>query len=100
MMIEGRGIKPVRVISGTLMTSLDASGFSVTLLKATPLMLDSLDAGTSAIGWPKVATNFLPYEGKQVIDGAVAQSGSHKPVSSGPTGMNHLSLHPENIMIS
>ena len=33
------------------MTSLDSPGFSITLLKANPEMLDYIDAPTTATGW-------------------------------------------------
>lgn len=70
------------------MTSLDASGFSITLLKATPEILAAIDAPTSAIGWPQTASNFQPYTGKQVLEGAAAAAehgGARKAISSGPT---------------
>ena len=51
-------IHPVRTLSGTYMTSLNGSGFSITLLRLTPTglgpgkeMLDLLDAPAAAIGW-------------------------------------------------
>ncbi len=51
-------IKPVRILSGTFMTSLNGLGFSISLLKATDLQLESdlsllqlLDAPAEASGW-------------------------------------------------
>ena len=51
-------IHPVRIISGTYMTSLNGSGFSISLLRLTSTglgpgkdMLDLLDAPAAAIGW-------------------------------------------------
>jgi len=51
------GIRPVRVISGTFMTSLNGMGFSITLLNVVntniggPSMIELLDAPTEATGW-------------------------------------------------
>lgn len=50
------GIKPVRVLSGTYMTSLNGLGFSISLLKLTDTgvgqsMLELLDAPAEATGW-------------------------------------------------
>lgn len=50
------GIKPVRVLSGTYMTSLNGLGFSISLLKvvnsgASQSLLDLLDAPAEATGW-------------------------------------------------
>lgn len=49
-------IKPVRVLSGTFMTSLNGIGFSISLLKVTDTglskgMLELLDAPSEATGW-------------------------------------------------
>lgn len=68
------------------MTSLDASGFSITLLKATSEILGAIDASTSAIGWPQTASNFNPYSGKQVLDDVV-ESDAHPAITTGPTGV-------------
>ncbi|GAM89038.1 hypothetical protein ANO11243_070720 [Dothideomycetidae sp. 11243] len=50
------GIKPVRILSGTYMTSLNGLGFSISLLKITDTgvgksMLELLDAPAEANGW-------------------------------------------------
>lgn len=50
------GIKPVRIISGTFMTSLNGIGFSISILKVQDTgvgttMLELLDAPTEASGW-------------------------------------------------
>lgn len=51
-------IKPLRILSGTFMTSLNGLGFSISLLKVTDLQLDGgpsllelLDAPAEASGW-------------------------------------------------
>ena len=45
-------IKPVRILSGTYMTSLNGLGFSTSLLKLTdPALLSLLDAPAEAVGW-------------------------------------------------
>jgi dihydroxyacetone kinase len=55
---ENHGIVPARVFAGAFMTSLNAPGFSITLLalpsdaETTPeMVLGLLDAYTSAVGW-------------------------------------------------
>ncbi|KAK3046614.1 dihydroxyacetone kinase Dak1 [Extremus antarcticus] len=53
---ETYGIKPVRIITGTFMTSLNGLGFSISMLKLQPTgtshsMLDLLDAPAEASGW-------------------------------------------------
>lgn len=51
------GIKPVRILSGTFMTSLNGLGFSISLLKVADTgslgasMLELLDAPAEATGW-------------------------------------------------
>lgn len=54
-------IKPVRIISGTFMTSLNGLGFSVTLLRVQDTgfgksMLELLDAPAEATGWAAAVT--------------------------------------------
>ncbi|KAL7947395.1 Dak1 domain-containing protein [Trichoderma barbatum] len=49
--IKSRNIVPTLVLSGTYMTSLNGPGFSITLLKATPEMVEYLEAPTNAAGW-------------------------------------------------
>jgi dihydroxyacetone kinase len=45
-------IKPVRILSGTYMTSLNGLGFSISLLKLpSPSLLELLDAPAEATGW-------------------------------------------------
>ncbi|CAK7220002.1 hypothetical protein SBRCBS47491_004042 [Sporothrix bragantina] len=46
-----RNIRPVRLLSGTYMTSLNGPGFSITLLRATSQMVELLDAPTTAVNW-------------------------------------------------
>lgn len=48
------------------MTSLDASGFSITLLRVNPDVLLALDAATSAAGWCQAFSNFQVYNGARV----------------------------------
>lgn len=50
-------IQPCRILTGTYMTSLNGSGFSITLLNTVPTglpltLLDLLDAPSQATGWP------------------------------------------------
>ncbi|KAJ4762660.1 Dihydroxyacetone kinase [Rhynchospora pubera] len=46
------GVAVDRVYTGSFMTSLDMAGFSITLMKSDPLILDRLDASTKAPYWP------------------------------------------------
>jgi dihydroxyacetone kinase len=54
---EKYNIKPVRIIAGTFMTSLNGLGFSITLLNVVntdiggPSMIELLDAPSEAVGW-------------------------------------------------
>jgi dihydroxyacetone kinase len=45
------GMKPVRTLAGTFMTSLNGLGFSITLLKVTADVLKLLDAPVETVGW-------------------------------------------------
>lgn len=55
---EQWGIRPVRILSGTYMTSLNGLGFSISLLNVVntdiggPSMIQLLDAPCEATGWP------------------------------------------------
>ncbi|KAI0491054.1 dihydroxyacetone kinase [Xylaria cf. heliscus] len=55
--LEGWGIKPVRILSGTYMTSLNGLGFSISLLNVVntdiggPSMIQLLDYPCEATGW-------------------------------------------------
>lgn len=52
--LSGRGIKVIRQYSGTFMPSMDAQGFSVSILKITCAdAVKYLDSPTSAPGWPR-----------------------------------------------
>ena len=60
---ETYGLRPLRIISGTLFGSLDGPGFIVSLLKlvdtgldAGESLLDLIDAPANAIGWPRCVT--------------------------------------------
>ncbi|KAJ5626346.1 hypothetical protein N7510_002655 [Penicillium lagena] len=63
-----KSLQPIRILAGAFMTSLDALGFSITLLKATPEMLDAIDDVTTAVGWPRSIANPAAINGKQVVD--------------------------------
>lgn len=49
------GLVVARVLSGMFVTSLDMSGFSLTLLRLTDEFLGALDAPTTASAWPRTA---------------------------------------------
>ena len=51
--LGARGISVVRSMVGSYVTALDMSGFSITLLRATPQRLTLLDAPTTAPAWPR-----------------------------------------------
>jgi triose/dihydroxyacetone kinase / FAD-AMP lyase (cyclizing) len=65
--IESYGFKAARVISGSFMTSLNAAGFSLTLLNATSEMVAHIDGPTTAIGWPTSYVSIQPRTGVRVI---------------------------------
>ncbi|XP_078440913.1 putative 3,4-dihydroxy-2-butanone kinase [Wolffia australiana] len=46
------GVAVERVYTGSFMTSLDMAGFSITVMKANPEILQRLDAPTGAPNWP------------------------------------------------
>lgn len=46
------GLAVDRVYTGSFMTSLDMAGFSISIMKADPAILQRLDAPTSAPSWP------------------------------------------------
>lgn len=83
---DDRGMRPSRIISGTFMTSLDASGFSITLLKASPDSLLALDAATSAVGWGQSFSNFQAFTGNRIEESRNGVSNGTVP-SSGPKGL-------------
>lgn len=67
------------------MTSLDASGFSITLLKVSPDALAALDTATSAVGWGQAFANFQKYDGTRVEESQPKETNGTVP-SSGPKG--------------
>lgn len=79
------GIKPVRIISGTFMTSLNGLGFSISLLKLTDLgigkpALELLDAPSEAPGWSAaITTKTWTQPPKQTRDAAAGSGGENKP---------------------
>lgn len=79
-----RGLQSIRVLADTFMTSLDASGFSITLLKATPEMLEAIDDPTTAVGWPRSFANPAAINGKQVVDSKRETSPRPSFDSTGP----------------
>jgi dihydroxyacetone kinase len=77
-------ICPVRVISGTLMTSLNGLGFSVTLLRLCDIktssgltIIELLDAKSSAPGWPKTIQSQT--SSKRASDVLVEETGVGQP---------------------
>ena len=88
------GIKPVRILSGTYMTSLNGMGFSITLLRmqATGLgvgreMMDLLDAPAGATGWPSI---YRPRSGPQDL----VQEDVDTDEADGVMASNFQSGHP------
>ncbi|XP_076318345.1 triokinase/FMN cyclase-like isoform X2 [Tachypleus tridentatus] len=60
--LELMGLLVERVYVGTLMSSLEMAGVSITILKLTPLLVNCLDAPTSAYAWPNC---YLPAGAKK-----------------------------------
>jgi dihydroxyacetone kinase len=54
--LESRGVVVQRVYAGTFMSSLDAAGVSISLMRVNEERLKLLDAPTSAPAWPNVST--------------------------------------------
>ncbi|KAK7314696.1 hypothetical protein VNO77_33223 [Canavalia gladiata] len=54
------GLAVDRVYTGSFMTSLDMAGFSISIMKADPLILQRLDAVTKAPYWPVAADGNHP----------------------------------------
>ncbi len=54
--LESRGIVVQRVYAGTFMSSLDAAGVSISVMRVNEQRLRLLDAPTSAPAWPNVST--------------------------------------------
>ncbi|KAG4381684.1 hypothetical protein GLYMA_15G201250v4 [Glycine max] len=54
------GLAVDRVYTGSFMTSLDMAGFSISIMKADPVILQRLDAPTKAPYWPVAANGNHP----------------------------------------
>ncbi|XP_028785057.1 putative 3,4-dihydroxy-2-butanone kinase isoform X1 [Neltuma alba] len=54
------GLAVDRVYTGSFMTSLDMAGFSISIMKADPVILQRLDASTKAPYWPVAADGNHP----------------------------------------
>lgn len=78
-------IKPLRILSGTFMTSLNGLGFSITLLKlADPLvgksLLELLDAPTEAAGWTApIRSSTWAQRPKQLREAGAGKHGQNPP---------------------
>lgn len=70
---ETWNIRPVRVLSGTYMTSLNGLGFSISLLNVVntdiggPGMIELLDAPCEAVGWPAGGIRKETWEEKSTL---------------------------------
>ncbi|KAJ8262605.1 hypothetical protein GJAV_G00168280 [Gymnothorax javanicus] len=53
--LDGRGVRVVRVMSGSFMTSLEMAGVSLTLMRADEENLRLFDAKTAAPAWPNLS---------------------------------------------
>lgn len=79
------GIKPVRVLSGTFMTSLNMLGFSISLLKTADTgtkysMLQLLDAPAEATGWAAaVSTKSWENKSTKIREDGGADDNESKP---------------------
>ncbi|KAM5344194.1 hypothetical protein ACJ41O_012731 [Fusarium nematophilum] len=82
--LNKRNLVPIRVLSGTFMTSLDASGFSITLLKATPDILEAIDHPTSAVGWPQTGSDSPEINGSRIVNSLLETAHRATTESSGP----------------
>lgn len=89
--IVQRGFPPIRILVGTFMTSLDASGFSITLLNANLDLLEAIDYPTSAVGWPRSIS--VPQISNAHIKNAEEKT-SHSSLteSRGPKSTKHVPM--------
>jgi len=75
-------IKPLRILSGTFMTSLNGLGFSISLLKLTDskLQLELLDAPAEASGWTApITSSTWSSPPKESREAETASDASNKP---------------------
>lgn len=102
------GIRPVRILSGTYMTSLNGLGFSITLLNVVntdiggPSMIELLDAPCEATGWSSPiakstweAKNTATREDKGALNVDVQDSGLK---SDGKAAQETLTLALQNVI--
>lgn len=89
------GITPVRVISGTFLTSLNGMGFSASLLKledtglgAGKSMLELLDAPSEAVGWAAAIST-------PTWDADNTATAGDKSVGTGAVKASNLTLDPQ-----
>ena len=80
------------------MISLNASGFSITLLKASLELLKAINAPVSAVGWPQIYSSFQPYQGDRVIASAAPQQVIQDV--SGPKREFYLSHFETNLCLT
>ncbi|EMC98295.1 hypothetical protein BAUCODRAFT_420155 [Baudoinia panamericana UAMH 10762] len=79
------GIKPVRIVSGTFMTSLNGLGFSISLLKlqdtgAAKSMLELLDAPAECTGWAAaISTSTWSKRPKETREKGARADAENKP---------------------
>lgn len=92
-------IKPVRILSGTYMTSLNGLGFSISLLNVVntnlggPSMLQLLDAPCEAVGWAApIRKETWEAKSTRVRDDSADSSGEIKP--------SGLKTDPETIKVA
>ncbi|KAK3365974.1 Dak1 domain-containing protein [Lasiosphaeria ovina] len=96
---KGHGIKPVRILSGTFMTSLNGLGFSISLLNVVntdiggPSMIDLLDYPCEATGWSSPVSK-LTWEEKNT---ATRQQDASVGLNSRPSG---LKLDPKAAQVA
>ncbi|XP_068117596.1 triokinase/FMN cyclase [Hyperolius riggenbachi] len=64
-LLEGRGLRIERAMTGCFMTALEMSGVSLTIMKTTPEILQLFDRDTSAPAWPRVPC--VPVSGQKRI---------------------------------
>ncbi|XP_028785058.1 putative 3,4-dihydroxy-2-butanone kinase isoform X2 [Neltuma alba] len=79
------GLAVDRVYTGSFMTSLDMAGFSISIMKADPVILQRLDASTKAPYWPVAADGNHP---PAKIPVPVPPSWSAKSDESRPSQLN------------
>jgi triose/dihydroxyacetone kinase / FAD-AMP lyase (cyclizing) len=85
--LTGRGMTIERFYSGTLLTSLDMAGISLSLLSVDNLRLERLDAATSAPAWPNASKERPEPPAKRILAAAATETSARARSRSPGAGL-------------